>query len=156
MGKRTIAVLLLIVFCLSACQKGQQLVFDDLQLTLPETYINLSSEDYAADADFLYGNEGLILLGFAENRADLNDCTLAAYTELLILGNDLGCIPEQTNFGYRFSYEAPVEDEYYIYEVGIYASQDRFWTIQCYCLAEDHPRYTEEIARIFDSIQILS
>ena len=154
--KRCTAVCLLLVLCLLGCSaaNGTQVTCKDLTLTLPDSYLDLSRETYAEEADFLYGRERLIVLGIGEKKSSLKVQTLEAYTALVLKGNSLTCTPEATGNGYRFSYDAPIGDTAYTYVTATYESPEHFWVIQCYCPAEHLEAYAQEISSILDSVRI--
>ena len=154
--KRCTAVCLLLVLCLLGCSaaNGTQVTCKDLTLTLPDSYLDLSAEAYAEDADFLYGRGRLIVLGLGEKKTELKTATLDGYTALVLKAHALTCSPERTSNGYRFSYDAPVGDTVYTYVTATYESPEHFWVIQCYCPATDLETYTQEISAILDSVHL--
>ena len=154
--KHRTAVCLLLVLCLLGCSAANatQITCKDLTLTLPGTYLDLSAEAYAEEADFLYGKGRLIVMGLGEAKSELKTATLDGYTALVLKAHALTCSPERTSNGYRFSYDAPVGDTVYTYVTATYESPEHFWVIQCYCPAEYSETYAQEISAILDSVQI--
>ena len=152
---KRLALSLLLILCLLGCSASEDIhaVCGDLSFTLPEGYIDLSTESYAADADFLYGREKLIILGLAEKKTALPGCTLETYTELVLEGNGLICTPEEINGSYRFAYEASAGDSVFTYVTGVYEGTDTFWIIQCYCPKGSLYPYQQEILTLLDSVQ---
>ena len=72
------ALCLVVALCLlCGCAKtGPNVICKDLSLTLPADFMDLSSENYAGDADLFYGRKTLIVKGLAEKKADLVEMTL--------------------------------------------------------------------------------
>ena len=154
-----IALCLIVALCLlTGCKdnfpEGKTLVFDDLQLTLPGDFINLSEEAYARDADLLYGRNTLIVKGMEEKKADLQVTTLEQYTALIIAGNKLTCTPEVYGKGYLFSYETPVGDTKYTYVTATFESAGSFWVFQFYCPSENVKENQPEIDIILSGIRV--
>lgn len=153
----TAFVCLVLTLCvLAGCAKNPMLgtiSHDDLTLTLPIDFLNLSNENYAQNADFLYGYDSLIVMGMMEKKADLQEMTLKEYTDLVITGNQLTCTPEADSGSYRFTYEMPVGDTVYTYEVAIFQGSTHFWIVQCYCPKGDYAKHAISIDAILGSIK---
>ena len=128
------------------------MVFDDLQLTLPGDFIDLSEEAYAQDADFLYGRNTLIVKGMAEKKAGLKKMTLAEYTDLMITGNELDCSATVGSNGYRFVYRAAVGERSYTYYSATFEGKENFWSVQCYCPSEDFAKHQSAMEEMLNSV----
>ena len=152
---RALIFLLVLVCLLTGCTDpvGKVLQYDDLSLTLPADFMDLSGESYAKDADFLYGWRTLVFMGLAEKKADLKEMTLDEYTGYVISGNKLTCTPTVTGSGYVFSYEAAVDNTQYTYTTATVEGKDNFWILQFYCPSADLAANQPEIDIILQSIQ---
>ena len=148
------AAICLLAGCADGYPEGQTRAYEDLQITLPGDFIDLSEEAYAEDADFLYGRNTLILKAMAEKKADLQEMSLDTYTSLVIKGNGISCTPEVFRDGYLFSYETPVGNENYTYTTAVFEGKTNFWLLQFYCpsgkLAENQP----EMDMILSAVQL--
>ncbi len=159
MGRRIFAGLLVLVCLFAGCgnsglyPEGMNIACKDLALTVPGDFADLSGEAYAEDADFMFGRKTLVFMGLAEAKADLQDMTLAQYTDRVISGNQLSCTAAPVGDGYLFSYEKPVGDTVYTYTVATYETDAYFWILQFYgptaSLQENQP----EIDIILESIR---
>lgn len=146
-------VLCLLGGCADGYPEGQTLTFADMQITLPGDFIDLSQEEYSADADFLYGWKTLIVKGLAEKKADLQEMSLEEYTWLVIAGNDLQCTPERFGNGYRFTYTSMVGDAEYTYVTAAIEGDTNFWLFQFYCPSANIEENRTEIDIVLSSIR---
>ena len=147
--------LLVLVCILTGCSDpvGKQMQYEDLSLTLPADFLDLSEESYAKDADFLYGWRTLVFMGLSEKKANLKEMTLDEYTGYVISGNKLSCTPTVTGSGYVFTYEAAVENTLYTYVTATVEGKTNFWILQFYCPSENLAENQPEIDIILQSIQ---
>ena len=142
------------LFLLPGCRQQEEVFScEDLSLTLPAGYMNLSAEPYAADADFLLGRDRVIIRGITEDKAALlaqnPDMTLGRYGQRMLLSNGLSCPLEQDN---TFTYEATVGDTAYTYTGIIWEGDVHYWVVQLYCPSEVFPSKQQEILQIMDSL----
>ena len=152
-----VLVVCLLVGCmLAGCDdgypEGKTLTFADLHLTLPGDFIDLSGEGIDADADFLYGRKTLIVKGASEDKAQLQEMTLEAYTSLVISGNQLQVTPVACGKGYQFTYEKTVGDQQYTYVTVTHEGKTNVWLFQFYCPTADLPENQPEIDIIMSGI----
>lgn len=134
---------------LCGCQKpeeevpaGDQTVScQELILTLPPSYVNLSDQDYAAEFDLLYGFEQEAVLAFAQNRAALEpyypNINAEQYAMRLAEVNNYDCQVGKLGDLVTFTYHATTDDIDFTYLCGIFASTENFWCVQFYCPSED-------------------
>ena len=160
---RRLAPILLAVLCLLAgCTvpelypEGMNIACKDLQFTVPGDFADFSGEDYAKDADFMFGRKTLVFMGLAEPKNTLQETTLVAYTERVIKGNGISCTPEQNGDGYLFTYEKPVGDTVYTYTVATFEGSSNFWILQFYCPSENLQENQPEIQIILEGIRPLA
>ena len=151
-----LAVFLALGCLLTGCDDyptGRSVTHKDLTLILPGDFLDLSGEETARDAEFLYGRYTLVFKGLAESKESLQEMTLETYTSYVISGNRLTCSPAAFGDGYLFTYEAKIGDTVYSYTVATYETPANFWILQFYCpkdkLAENQP----EIDIILQGIQ---
>lgn len=149
-------ICLLVLMCLlTGCNDpvGVSIVCDDILLTLPADFIDLSGDSYGKDADFLYGRKTLVFMGLAEKKTSLQEMTLDEYTGYVISGNGLSCSPTVFGNGYLFTYEATIEGTVYTYVTATYEAEHNFWIFQFYCPSTDLENSKPEIDIILQSIQ---
>ena len=150
------AACLLVACLLTGCgdsyPEGKTLEFEDLRMTLPGDFIDLSGEGIDADADFLYGRKTLIVKGAAEKKAQLQDMTLEGYTSAIITGNGLKATPVVSGKGYVFTYETAVGDQNYTYVTATFEGTTNFWLFQFYCPTADLQENQPEIDMILSGI----
>ena len=144
----------LLAGCADSYPPGKTLTCEDLQITLPGDFIDLSAEAYAEDADFLYGRNTLIVKGMAEKKNALQALSLDAYTALVIKGNGLSCTPERFLDGYTFTYETPVGHENYTYITAVFEGETNFWLLQFYCPSANRAENQPEIDMILSAIKL--
>lgn len=159
MKRRFSAVLcLLLALCLlTGCDRypqGTTATYQDLTITLPGDFVELSKSTVNKDADFLYGRKTLVVMGLSENKTILKQMTLEEYTGYVIQGNDLACTPELSGAGYVFRYEAPVGDTSYTYVVATFEGDTNFWILQFYCPSANFSENKPEIDIILEGLQL--
>ncbi len=151
----SVLCLVLALCLLVGCSKAEGgITCKDLTLTLPDGFMDLSSEFYAGDADLYYGCKTLIVKGLAEEKTGLIDMTLEQFTGYVIRSNNLTCTPTATEYGYIFTYEAPVGEKTYSYTTATFEGKTNFWILQCYCPTENMAEHKADIDAIFNSIAI--
>ena len=159
MSKRLIVWALVLVCLLTGCADkdkyplGQNVTFQDLSLTIPGDFSDLSGESYAQDAEFMYGRKTLVVKGLADKKDAVKATTLAEYTDTVIRGNGLTCTATPNGDGYLFSYEKPVGDTTYTYTTATFEGETNFWILQFYGPAENLQENQPEIDIILESIR---
>ena len=147
--KRTFCViicLLLTVSVLAGCSLTSQKEFtcNGLTITLPGYFLDLSQEDYAATATFLYGFNDVAVMGLQEEKSLLAEydleLTLEEYGQLVIDGNGLDVTLDQKDGLYTFVYEAAVEETSYSYICVVLEGEDSYWCVQAYCPTEKYEK----------------
>ena len=158
--RRHIITALLAALCLFAgCgnadlyPEGMNIACKDLALTVPGDFADLSAEDAAKDADFMFGRKTLIFMGLSQAKDQLNGMTLAQYTDRVISDNQLSCAAAPAGDGYLFSYEKSLADTVYAYTVATYETGSYFWILQFYGPAADLQENQPEIDIILESIR---
>ena len=159
MARRILAALLAAVCLLAGCgnselyPEGMNISCKDLALTIPGDFADLSAEESAKDADFMYGRKTLVLEGLSQRKSDLQGMTLAQYTDRVIKENSLSCIAAPTGDGYLFTYERLRDGTPYTYTVATYETDGYFWILQFFgptaSLQENQP----EIDIILESLR---
>ena len=147
---------LLALFTLAGCAENPMLdtiAHQDMTLTLPIDFLDLSQESFAKDADFLYGRDKLAVMGLAEKKSVLKKMTLEEYTGYVISGNKLSCTPVKTQAGYQFTYETAVDGVRYTYTSATVETAEHFWIVQCYCPSGDAAGYRDMMEEILGSLR---
>ena len=159
MSKRLIACVLVLMCLLTGCldkskyPDGIAIDCEDMVLTLPGDFVDLSGEDYAKDANFMYGWKSLVVMGTAEKKDSLKAMTLAEYTDTVIRGNELTCTATQSGNGYLFTYEKPLDGTTYTYTVATFEGTTNFWILQFYGPKENLQENQPEIDIILEGVQ---
>ena len=150
------ALCLVVALCLlCGCAKtGSNVICKDLSLTLPADFMDLSSENYAGDADLFYGRKTLIVKGLAEKKADLVEMTLEEFTGYVVSSNKLSCTPAPTEYGYVFTYDAPVGEKAYCYTTATFEGPENFWILQFYCPGDNAKEHKADIDAILKTIAV--
>ena len=159
--KRRIALCVLTVLCLlTGCVSndnfplGENVACKDIAFTVPGDFLDLSAEDYAGDADFMFGKGSLIFSGHSERKdIFLTEMTLEQYTGYVISGNKLDCSPQSYGSGYRFSYEKQSGDKTLTYVVATWEGAENFWILQFYCPTADLEKNLPEIDIILSAVR---
>lgn len=155
--KKWIALFLVVSLCLTAC--GDKLTLDprthgDLTIGIPEDFIDLSQEDFAAGLDFIYGLDPMAVNGLREEKAVLAayglDLDLQRYGELVIKGNNVESALSQRDGILTFTYEA----NGYTYLVTLWETEAAFWTVQAYCPTADYARVQDQMWQILSSVTV--
>ena len=159
MTRRIFAVLLVAVCLFSGCgnsalyPEGMNITCKDLALTIPGDFADLSAEESARDADFMYGRKTLVFSGLSQPKADLQDMSLSQYTNRVIEDNQVPCIAVPTGGGYLFTYEKTLENTVYIYTVATYEPAENFWILQFFGPSADSRENQPEIDIILASLR---
>ena len=159
MKGRIVTALLAVVCLLAGCgnsdlyPEGVNIACKDLELTIPGDFADLSAEDFAEDADFMFGRKTLVFKGLSQTKADLQGITLAQYTDRVIRDNKLSCSAAPTGDGYLFSYEKALDNTAYTYTVATYETGSYFWILQFYGPTADLTENQPEIDIILESIR---
>ena len=159
MRRHIIAALLAVACLFAGCgnsalyPEGRNITCKDLALTVPGDFVDLSAEDAARDADFMFGRKTLVFMGLSEEKSALKDMTLAQYADRVISGNSLTCNPIPTGDGYLFSYEKTVSDTVFAYTVATYETDTYFWILQFYGPAANLQENQPEIDIILESLR---
>ena len=147
--------LLLCITLLSGCSAKETTAphsFGDLTLRLPVEFLDLSDASYAAEYDFLFGMDPVIISGLRDEKALLAsfDLDIQRYGQLVIEINGLSCDLTQKDGIWNFTYEA----EGYTYVVTLQETKDAFWTVQAYCPTESYPQVNSQMWEILKSVTV--
>ena len=159
MSRRILIAMLVAVCLLVGCgnsklyPEGRNIACKDLALTVPGDFADLSAEESAKDADFMYGRKSLVFMGLSQPKAVLKGMTLPQYTDRVISENKWGCSAVPTGDGYLFSYETSVADTLYTYTVATFEGDTNFWILQFYGPTADLQENQPEIDIILESIR---
>ncbi len=156
--KRRIALCILAVCLLAGCAatkapQDTQVTCQDIVFTVPGDFLDLSSEDYASDTEFMFGRGTLVFTGMAERKESLIDMDLTQYTGYVISTNGIEATAEKSGNGYRFTYEKQVGDSLYAYVVETFEGPSNFWILQFYCPKENLQENLPYINVISDAVR---
>lgn len=158
--KKPAVLLLVFVLCFcvfSGCSDKEQWVthtYEDLTVSLPADFIDLSNADFATDLTFLYGLEPICVNGLREEKAAFAahglELTLQQYGELILLSNNVERLLQQRDGIWTFSYEAAG----YTYVVTLWETEGAFWTVQAYCPTTDYGDVEDQMWKILCSVTV--
>ena len=153
--KKVHSLILAVCLCLGLCACGKANAamiphtYEDLTISLPEDFIDLSQEDYAAGLAFLHGLDPIAVNGLREEKALFAsyglDLDLQRYAKLVIIANNLSIQPEEKDGVLTFSYEAVVT---------LWETDQAFWTVQAYCPTENYPKVQDRMWQILKSVTV--
>ena len=128
--KKLLCVFLAICLCLSLCACGQEETatvshtYEDLTISLPENFIDLSDEAYAAGLTFLQGLDPIAVNGVREEKSVFAnyglELDLERYAKLVPMANNLSVQPTEKEGILTFSYEATTDGVSYTYVVTLW------------------------------------
>ena len=158
---KALCVVLALCWLFCGCSLGetdQTVAREELILTLPATYVDLSDQDYAAEFSFVYGFENEAVLAIDQSRASLEpyypDINAEKYAMLLAEVNDYDCQVGKLGELVTFTYTATTDDVEFTYLCGVYTSAENFWCVQFYCPAEDFADNEEKFMNYLQKIQV--
>lgn len=135
-----LVVLVCIIGILCGCDSvlpDQTVTCEELTITLPGHYIDLSGEDYAAGLALLYGFNDTAITAIKEDKASLQalipDMDAQQYAELFVASNSLLDTVEVVDGIPTFQYCLDAGDTSVTYLCGVFESDSNFWVIQAYC-----------------------
>lgn len=154
-------IFLLVVVLLSAFLTGcgnrntsAAYTHEDLTITLPADFIDLSEQDFAAELSFIYGLDPITVNGLREPKSTFAayglDVDLERYGQLLISGNNVQAKLEQKDDILFFTYTV----NGFSYVVTLWESEDAFWMVQAYCPTETYNKAKSDIWNILSSVTV--
>ena len=162
--KKVLSLILAVCLCLGLCACGKESAamiphtYEDLTISLPEDFMDLSQEDYAAGLAFLQGLDPIAVNGLREEKALFAsyglDLDLQRYAKLVVVANNLSIQPEEKDGILTFSYEAISDGVSYTYVVTLWETDQAFWTVQAYCPTENYPKVQDRMWQILKSVTV--
>ena len=176
--KRLLSVSLILVLVLSlftGCKMmtimkeiadGKELTFDDLSLTVPSQYVDLTHTVFVHSLVFVYGNGDSGVMGMKEAVSDLNKDlflkpdekpeinTPKEYAELFLKANNLDCEITRRDDIVTFTYTASNDGHEFTYLCGVFANTENFWVVQTYCYSENFTKNEAEFWNILKSVKV--
>lgn len=153
MKKHLIFPILFLLICLTGCSgkpAATEHRFEELRLSLPAAYVNLTGEKAFTEYDFLFSDGTVTLAGIREEKALLPGFHLQSYGQLVIRAHRLDCQLLQSDGITYFNYEAGVPA--FTYVVGLWETEDAFWSVQAYCKSEDYAASREAMWQLLQSV----
>lgn len=158
---RILAAVLLAVTVLTGCTgllEDKTITCNELSVTLPGIYVDLSEQDYAADFDFLYGFNDEAVLGFKQDRASLEasmpGITAKDYAELFVDAAELNSTVTEQEGLITFTYTAIADNVEFTYLCGAFMSDTNFWIVQFYCPTEDYTDKEADFLGYLKTVQV--
>ena len=159
--KRTVSltlVLALVCALLSGCGAvgDKQITVEDLTLTIPGYYQDMSTMEGTSDMTFAYGFLDALVCGIREEFSlfgDYKPDSLADYAQLVIEVNGLDCQTEDYNGILTFRYTTDNGDGAHSYLAAVFESSNAYWLVQFGCSAENFEGNLAKFQKILTSIQ---
>lgn len=165
--KKIFAIVLTLALALSAlcgCSALEEVIADqtitkdDLTITFPGYYLNLSDKDYAEGMQFLYGFNNTAVMAIKEDRATLEaiipDMTAKDYADLFIESNNLTGTAEEKEGVVTFRYTADASGTEFTYICAVLMGQTDIWTIQSYCPTSELAKNEADMWKILSSAKV--
>ena len=156
-GITFLLVLVLLSTFLTGCGTGKTsstYTHEDLTITLPADYIDLSDRDFAAELSFVYGLDPITVNGLREPKSTFAayglEMDLVRYGQLLISCNNVQAKPEQKDGILFFTYTA----NGFSYVVTLWESEEAFWMVQAYCPTADYNKVKDDMWKILSSVTV--
>ena len=149
-------VLVLLFTTLAGCsnRKSTTYTHDDLTITLPKDFIDLSDEDFAAELSFIYGQDPIAVNGLRESKSTFTayglEVDLERYGQLLISSNDVQAKLEHKDDILFFTYAS----NGFTYVVTLRETEEAFWMVQAYCPTENYNKVKNDIWKILSSVTV--
>lgn len=154
---RAVFLLLLTAALLWGCSsapKEQEVVCNELTLTLPASFTDFSQDGYAEGLAFNYADVDMGICGSFEEKTYLEqyipDITAEKYTQLFLQTNNMDAIVDIKDGIPCFTYSVSG----YTYLCGVFESDAGFWVIQAYCPAEDYESGADDMWRYIQSVTV--
>ena len=144
-------VWVLLVCALTGCSTGPtETVYtcQELSVSLPNTFVELGST--FPQYDLILSDGTVTLAAIREDKARLPELTLQDFGLLVIHAHELDCQLLQYDGITCFNYEAG--EPAFTYTVGIWETQDAFWSVQVYCKSEDYVTVREDMWQLLQTV----
>ena len=158
--RKHFVLLLALVLCitlLSGCGAKETTAphtYEDLTIRLPIEFLDLSQASYAAEYDFMWGLDPVIVSGLRDEKARFEtaglDLSLEDYGTLILQSNGVSSSLYHTEELLHATYEKSE----YIYVVTFWETKNAFWTVQAYCPQEDYQQVIPQIQEILSSVSV--
>ena len=146
-------VWVVLVCALTGCSSGPaQVRYEcfELSISLPQTFVDLSGEDFS-QYDVLFSDGTVTLAGIREDKSLLpKDLSLEDFGQLVIHAHELDCQLQQNDGLTYFNYEAGAPA--FTYTVGVWETEDAFWSVQTYCKSEDYAAVRKDMWQLLQSV----
>ena len=147
--------LVLLCTCLVGCDSRNSTATytcDDLTITLPADFIDLSEKEFVADLSFVYGLDPIVVSGLRESKSTFHayDVDLQRYGELLISVNNVHANLEQKDSILFFTYASGG----FSYMVTLWENEDAFWMVQGYCPTENYNKVKSDLWEILSTVTV--
>ena len=119
----------------------------ELTLQLDRSFVDLGQNEAY---DLLCGNGTVTLAAIREDKSRLPALTLQEFGHLVIQAHGLDCQLLQLDGITCFNYEAG--DPAFTYTVGVWETENAFWSVQTYCPSEAYAAVRESMWQILQSV----
>lgn len=144
---------------LGEISKDKELTFDDLSLTVPGLYLDLT-ETVGNDAlSFVYGIGDTAVLGLKEARTEVTAVmpevdTAKEYAELFLDANGVETEITEKDGIVTFTYSASASGQNFTYLCGAFANDENFWVVQAYSYTENFKENEADFWNILKSVKV--
>ena len=157
---KVIVALLLVCALFAGCGVlcDQERTCEDLTITIPGHFLDMSDQDYAKGMNFLYGFNDIAVVGIRETKESLAfydaDLTLEEYGALVMQGNGLDGDMELKEGLYTFEYEASNAGQTFTYLGAVFEGEEAFWIVQAYCLSDEYEQHQADMMKWLKSVKV--
>lgn len=139
---KIVAVFLLLTCLFCGCEMGDRtLICQDLSISLPVYFADLSGSDNAEGLDFFYMSANMGITGNViqknEISEDAQNFTVKDFISLMQQGNGHTGSVTQRGEIITYQYTTDVDGELFTYLVAGFDVEDHIWVVQCYCKQDE-------------------
>lgn len=155
---KLLALVLALLLLVGCTLPDKTVSCEDLTISLPGHFVDLSDQDVAQSMTFLYGFGTVAVMGLREARSELEanypNITLEQYAKSIIAVSRLDCVLTQRDGLYTFTYTAAADSLSFTYLSAVYEGTDAFWVVQAYCLTEEFPKNEASLWQYLLSVKV--
>ena len=109
----------------------------DVSITLPNSFMDYSSQDMAEGKDFLFANSEMGIAGVREDKKELyeafGEMDAEGYANLIAELYELDASAAEKDGHWSFTYEQEIDGEMWTYLCVFHETSTDYWNVQVYC-----------------------
>lgn len=129
----------------------------NVDLELPEGFLNYSNTALADGYAFMYANEDIGIVGIQENKEELflyfGEMDLKGYADIIAQMYGASETAEEKDGFYTISYTDDSNGESSTYVGVCYETEEDFWHVQAYCLTALYDEYAADLWKYITSVE---